>query len=126
MPIDLTGESISDVYSSFLHLSTNTLTTTPQQIADGVGNLAPVLISTEGITLSGSVSIHSVQFPSPAGTQYQILRVDGDGNLEYASILDTILLEKEVTLPVDGRYSNPVITIEEGLVTQIENNPSIG
>lgn len=125
MPIDLTGESISDVYSSFLHLSTNALTTTPQQVADGIGNLAPVLLSTEGIALSGSVSINSYQFPSAVGTQYQMLRVDGSGDLEYAGVLDTLLLEKDITLPVDGRYSNPVITIEEGIVTSIQNNPAI-
>ena len=126
MPRDLTGNSISDVYTSFLHISADNLTTVSQPVFDGLGVLAPLKISTTGLKLDGNVQINNVQYPGVTGVQGSILYViNNTGRVGYTTLLD--LLEESIgtSLPNDGVYSNPKITVTEGIVSKVEDNPSV-
>ena len=124
MAQDLTGNSIKSVYSSFLHLSSGNLTSQLEKVFDGVGNEAPIMISTGGVALSGNVSISNVQYPKIAGNAYDVISVGGDGNLIFSSISNT-LTASGYTKSTSGTFSNPRLTIANGLIQDVKDNPSI-
>jgi hypothetical protein len=126
MPRDLTGNSISDVYSSFLHLSATSLTSTFQPVFDGIGVTSPLQVSTSGLRLDGSVQINRVTYPGNKGDQGSIVYViDSTGRLGYTSLLDLLRSDIGTALPIDGVYSNPRVTITEGIVSKVQDNPTI-
>lgn len=124
MAQDLTGNPVKTIYSTLLHLSATNLTNQLEKVFDGLGNEAPFMISTEGVSLSGEVSISNVKYPKEAGNAYDTIAVGSDGNLIFSSIANT-LTASGYTKEFSGVYSSPRLTIANGLIQEAKDNPSI-
>jgi hypothetical protein len=124
MAQDLTNNSINDIYSTFLHISANTLTSTPQRVFDGLGNLSQLFVSTLGVGLSGTVTINNVAYPTLPGTVNQVPVVNTSGSLEFKNIQD-ILTSTGLSNLINATYSSPSIVVENGVIKELKNNISV-
>lgn len=124
MPADLTGSSLATVYTSFLHVSSTSASSTFEKVFDGIGNQIPILVSTTGVSLSGNVSINNMRFPTSIGSPNQLMSVDSSGNLQYRTVVD-VLTSSSVSTAVNGTYSAPRITMLNGFIQSIADNKSI-
>jgi len=124
MAQNLTNNSINDIYSTFLHISASNLTSTPQRVFDGLGNLTQLFVSTVGVSLSGAVSINNVQYPTATGTINQIPAIGSTGSLEFKNLQD-ILNSTGLSNIVNATYSAPTIVVENGIIKELKNNKSV-
>jgi hypothetical protein len=125
MPIDLTGNSISNVYTSFLHLSSSQLQDTMVSVHDGIGTRTGLNLSTNGVELLGNVSANGLQFPNGPGPVTDILYQATSTQLGFINVLASIEAAIEDTLPNDGTYSSPAVKVTRGIISEIKDNPSI-
>lgn len=124
MPADLTGNSIANIYTSFLHVSAVSASPSLEPVFDGLGNKIPLQVSTIGVSLSGNVSINNMKMPTVVGTSNQIMSVNSTGDLEYRTVVD-VLTSSSVSNVVDGVYSSPSITMSNGFIQSMGNNTTI-
>lgn len=124
MPDDLTGSSLANIYTSFLHVSSDFITSSFEQVFDGQGNKVPMYVSTRGVSLSGNVSINNMSFPESVGNPNQIISVNSSGNLQYRTVID-VLTSSSVSTVVDGTYSSPKITMLNGFINALADNPTV-
>ena len=82
----LTNKSIASTYKSVLSIGATTesaLTTSIQQLTDGLGNSSPLSMSTTQIQFNNNANTFS--FPADRGTSGQILKLaDANGTLSWA------------------------------------------
>ena len=82
----LTNKSIASTYKSVLSIGATTesaLTTSIQQLTDGLGNSSPLSMSTTQIQFNNDANTFS--FPADRGTSGQILKLaDANGTLSWA------------------------------------------
>jgi hypothetical protein len=96
-----------------------------QPLFDGVGSRSTVWLSTEGVTLSGDVRLNKTGMPTGRGVENQILKLDTDGNIVFADLYDEWTRESGFTILPNGTYSSSRMTIANGYITNIVNNPRI-
>lgn len=124
MPDNLTGSSLANVYTSFLHMSSTSASSSFEKVFDGLGNSIPIYVSTNGVSLSGNVSINSMKLPTEVGLVNQVISVNNSGNLQYRTIID-VLTSSSVSTVVDGTYSSPKITMLNGFINALADNPTV-
>jgi hypothetical protein len=117
MPENLTGYDISDVYSSFLHLSSFSLSSTLVPVYDGVGNKSTLQLSTTSASIS-NLNINNISYPQSIGPIQGVVVSDGISQLSIKSIV-SVLTSINANVPADGVYSSPVITIANNQISQI-------
>lgn len=117
MPIDLTGQNISDIYSSFLHTGFASLCSEETPVYDGLGNISTLSLSTSSASLS-NLKINQIEYPQSIGVAGGVVISDGVSKLSVASIA-SVLSTINSTVPQDGSYSAPVITIANGVISKI-------
>jgi hypothetical protein len=117
MPENLTGYDISDVYSSFLHLSTFSLSSSLVPVYDGLGNKTTLQLSTTNASLS-NLAINNISYPQSIGPIQGVVVSDGVSQLSIKSIV-SVLTSINANVPADGVYSSPVITIANNQISQI-------
>ena len=87
----LTNKSIASTYKSVLSIGATTesaLTTSIQQLTDGLGNSSPLSMSTTQIQFNNDANTFS--FPADRGTSGQILKLaDANGTLSWADDANT-------------------------------------
>lgn len=121
MPANLTGNPLSTVYSSFLHLSSTGLTGAMERVFDGTGNGSCMFISTSSISLSGALTVNGVVFPPTGSVENAIPALDGANNLIFRT-LNYLLTAANASDVVDGNYSNPTLTMKDGLLQSVYTN----
>lgn len=124
MSADLTGSSLATAYTSFLHVSALSVSSSFEQVFDGLGNKVPMYISTTGVFLSGDVTINNMVLPKNIGTVNQIMAVNSSGNLQYRTVVD-VLTSSSIANVVDGVYSSPKITMLNGFIQSLADNTSV-
>lgn len=124
MPANLTGNSLADTYTSFLHVSSTSTSSSFESVFDGLGTRLPMYVSTLGVALSGNVSINNMKLPTEVGTTNQIMSVNSAGNLEYRTVVD-VLTSSSVSTVANGTYSSPRITMANGFIQTLADNTSI-
>lgn len=124
MPANLTGNSIADIYTSLLHLSSASASSSLEAVFDGLGNSLPVYVSTIGVSLSGNVTVNNMKLPTAVGSANQIMSVNSAGNLEYRTVVD-VLTSSSVSSVTDGIYSAPKITMLNGFIQSLADNTSV-
>jgi hypothetical protein len=117
MPTDLTGSNISDIYTSLLHVSSNQLSATLTPVYDGKGNKSTLSISTTSVSIS-NLQVNGISYPQSIGAAQSVVVSDGVGSFNTASLV-SVLSNINSTIPVNGIYSAPVITIENNIVSSI-------
>jgi hypothetical protein len=117
MPTDLTGSNISDIYTSLLHVSSNQLSATLTPVYDGKGNKSTLSISTTSVSIS-NLQVNGISYPQSIGAAQSVIVSDGVGSFNTASLV-SVLSNINSTIPVNGIYSAPVITIENNIVSSI-------
>lgn len=117
MPIDLTGQQISDIYPSFLHTGTSSLCSLETPVYDGIGNISTLSISTTSVSLS-NVKINEIEYPQSVGSIGEIIVSDGISRFSVTSMAG-VLAATNGTIPLSGSYSSPVVTIDNGFISSI-------
>lgn len=120
MAKDLTGQSLAEVYSTFLHTDTTVLSTGPLPIYNGVGEKTSLSLSTSSAVVTGSFVLNNVVFPSSTGPILSVPVMTSTNNLEYRT-LNFILTGAQTTPIADGTYSSATITYVDGLISAITN-----
>ena len=130
MPNALTNTNISATYKGVLHTNGTTIPPSGQEaVYDGVGAQSSLSVgrSNQGATVSGGLSatdVYAGQLRMPNqdnGIQNQVATRTSAGVLELKS-LSEIIGGSTIT---DGVYTNPRITVSEGVITNIESRPVI-
>ncbi len=117
MPTDLTGSNISDIYTSLLHISGSTLSAAVTPIYDGKGNKSTLSLSTSSVSIS-NLNVNGVTYPTAVGSAQGVVVSDGVSKFTVSS-LASVLSNINTTIPTNGVYSSPVVTIENSLVSSI-------
>ena len=117
MPTDLTGQQISDIYPSFLHTGTSSLCSLETPVYDGIGNISTLSISTTSISLSNA-KINEIEYPQSVGNAGEVIVSDGVSKFNVTSIAAAIAAANG-TIPANGTYSSPVISINNGVVSSV-------
>jgi len=117
MPANLTGQNIADVYSSFLHLSSASLSVGLVPVFDGIGNKTTLQLSTTSASIS-NLDINNISYPQSIGSVQGVVVSDGVSQLSIRSI-SSVLSSINATVLTDGTYSAPVITVTNNQVSQI-------
>lgn len=117
MPTDLTGQQISDIYPSFLHTGTSSLCSLETPVYDGIGNISTLSISTTSISLSNA-KINEIEYPQSVGNAGEVIVSDGVSKFNVTSIAAAIAATNG-TIPANGTYSSPVISINNGVVSSV-------
>lgn len=117
MPENLTGYDIADVYSSFLHLSSFSLSAGLVPVYDGIGNKTTLQLSTTSASIS-NLNINNISYPQSIGPIQGVVVSDGISQLSIRSI-SSVLSSINANIPTDGTYSSPVITITNNQISQI-------
>jgi len=117
MPENLTGYDIAEVYSSFLHLSSFSLSGNLVPIYDGIGNKTTLQLSTTSASIS-NLNINEIAYPQAIGPAQGVVVSDGISQLSIRSIV-SVLTSINTNVPSNGTYSSPVITIANNQVSQI-------
>ena len=122
----LTNKSIASTYKSVLSIGATTesaLTTSIQQLTDGLGNSSPLSMSTTQIQFNNDANTFS--FPATRGTSGQILKLaDANGTLNWADD------DLSNTLDFSGGTGTGSITLDSqvlaftGTANQIETSAS--
>jgi hypothetical protein len=117
MPANLGDSKLSSVYTSFVHLSSDSLNSNLEYVYDGAGNRTTLQVSTTSVQLS-NVTINNITYPTSVGPAQGVVTSDGSSNFTVSS-LASILSNINTTIPSDGVYSSPVITVEKNIVSSI-------
>lgn len=117
---DLTGYPLSYAYTSFLHLSTGTPTSTFEKVFTGVGTHIPLFLSTTGVALSGNCLINDIQYPTADSTPNSIVTSDGEGALSIASVGK--VLSSIGGTQINGTYSSPALTFVDNVITAVSQS----
>lgn len=117
MPTDLTGSNISDIYTSLLHISGNTLSAAVTPIYDGKGNKSTLSLSTSSVSIS-NLNVNGINYPTAIGPVQGVIVSDGVSNFSVSS-LASVLSNINTTIPTNGTYSSPVITVQNSIVSSI-------
>ena len=122
----LTNKSIASTYKSVLSIGATTesaLTTSIQQLTDGLGNSSPLSMSTTQIQFNNDANTFS--FPADRGTSGQILKLaDANGTLSWADD------DLSNTLDFSGGTGTGSVTLDSqvlaftGTANQIETSAS--
>jgi len=122
----LTNKSIASTYKSVLSIGATTesaLTTSIQQLTDGLGNSSPLSMSTTQIQFNNDANTFS--FPATRGTSGQILKLaDANGTLSWADD------DLSNTLDFSGGTGTGSVTLDTqtlaftGTANQIETSAS--
>ena len=122
----LTNKSIASTYKSVLSIGATTesaLTTSIQQLTDGLGNSSPLSMSTTQIQFNNDANTFS--FPADRGTSGQILKLaDANGTLSWADD------DLSNTLDFSGGTGTGSVTLDTqvlaftGTANQIETSAS--
>lgn len=120
MATDLTGLPLSDVYSSFLHTDTVTLTSGLLGVYNGVGEQSALSISSSAVGVNGAFICNNIQYPTAPG-EINMIPVMSSGNTLQFRTLQNVLTSTQVTPVQDGVYSSPRITFVDGLVSNVQN-----
>ena len=122
----LTNKSIASTYKSVLSIGATTesaLTTSIQQLTDGLGNSSPLSMSTTQIQFNNDANTFS--FPADRGTSGQILKLaDANGTLSWADD------DLSNTLDFSGGTGTGSVTLDSqvlaftGTTNQIETSAS--
>lgn len=120
MAQDLTGQSLSEVYSTLLHTDTTILSSGPLPVYNGVGSKTSLSLSTSSAVVTGSFVLNNVVFPLATGPIFSVPVMTSANNLEYRTL--NFILTSGQTIPVaDGTYSSATITYANGLISAITN-----
>lgn len=120
MAQDLTGQSLSEVYSTLLHTDTTILSSGPLPVYNGVGTKTSLSLSTSSAVVTGSFVLNNVVFPLTTGPIFSVPVMTSANNLEYRTL--NFILTSGQTIPVaDGTYSSATITYANGLISAITN-----
>lgn len=123
MAQDLTGQSLSEVYSTFLHTDTTVLSSGPLPIYNGVGQKTSLSLSTSSAVVTGSFVLNNVVFPLSTGPIFSVPVMTSTDKLEYRTL--NFILTSAQTVPIaNGTYSSATITYANGLISSITNTGS--
>lgn len=123
MAQDLTGQSLSEVYSTFLHTDTTILSSGPLPIYNGVGEKTSLSLSTSSAVVTGSFVLNNVVFPLSTGPIFSVPVMTSTNKLEYRTL--NFILTSTQTVPIaNGTYSSATITYTNGLISSITNTGS--
>lgn len=117
MPENLTGYDIAEVYSSFLHLSSFSLSGGLVPVYDGIGNKTTLQLSTTSVSIS-NLNVNQIDYPQAIGPAQGVVVSDGISQLSIRSIV-SVLSSINTNIPSNGTYSSPVITVANNQVSQI-------
>lgn len=122
MPANLTNQSISEVYPSFLHFATSA-SGDLQRVYDGVGTGTSLYLSTTSLSIDGTINLNNVRFNvSNVGIAEDSILVwnnnGGSPSLNFKPIVN-VLAAKNINIGSTGIYSSPVITISNGIISNI-------
>lgn len=121
MATDLTGFSLSEVYTTFLHTSGGPLSAgVLQRVFNGVGEQTPLRVAVSSIAIDGNFTCNSVQYPVTPGAINTIPVMGNNNTLEFKT-LQNVLTSTQVTPVQDGVYSSPRIAFVDGLVSSVQN-----
>lgn len=120
MPGNLTGQNLSDVYTSFLHTETPSLCSSEVFVYDGIGNKSTLSLSTTSVSIS-NLKVNQIEYPQTIGIAGGVVVSDGVSKFTVSSIASAIT-SINTTVPVNGTYSSPVLTVQNGFISNIVNS----
>ena len=120
MAQDLTGQSLSQVYSTLLHTDTVILSSGPLPVYNGVGEKTSLSLSTSSAVVTGSFVLNNVVYPLSSGPIYSVPVITSTNNLEFRT-LNFILTSAQAVPITNGTYSSATITYVNGLISAITN-----
>ena len=133
MPNALTNTNISATYKGVLHADGEPIPASGlKPVYDGTGVQSALSIgrSNQGATVTGYLSsndIYAGQLRMPnvdKGIQHQVVARTASGVLELKSLSELITDGDETEL-TNGVYYNPKITVNNGVITNIESRPVV-
>lgn len=117
MPTNFTGLTISNIYPSFLHTEFSNLCSAETPVYDGLGNKSTLSLSTSSASIS-NLRINQFEYPQTIGVAGGVITSDGISKFSVSSIA-SVLSTINTTVPLNGSYSAPVITINNGFISSI-------
>lgn len=117
MPSNLSGYDISDVYTSFLHISTNNLSQEITPVFDGAGNKSTLSLSTTSVSIS-NLNVNGISYPQTIGSSQSVIVSDGVSSFSVRP-LTSVLSSINTTVPTNGTYSSPVIRVDNNIISSI-------
>ena len=120
---NLTGEFLSNVYSTFLHLTGTVSNTNYQSVYDGVGNITTLKLTTTGVSVD-NLRVKTSQFtfadkPPSTTALNMLVYVSGTSAVEARTINSVLSTTNNI---VNGTYSSPTITVSGGVITSLSSN----
>ena len=116
MSESLQGLQLRDIWTTFLHISGASITsTTPQRVYDGAGNGTTLYLTTTGAKVD-NLQVGQITFPANAGNINEIPVLTTTTKVEFKSI--AAVLSAAAPL-VNGDFSSPSILVRNGIVSSV-------
>lgn len=118
----LTNTYISDTYLGILHAETQLPASGQAGIYDGNGTQSALYVGAlnNGATISGLLKAAEFTYPTTDGASNDIVVTDGAKNLSLKSLTE-IIASLGGSSEITGTYTNPRITLNNGVITGIVN-----
>jgi hypothetical protein len=123
MAQDITGQSLSDVYKTFLHTDTVDLSSGPIKVYNGIGQQTSLSLSTSSAVVTGSLIVNNVAYPSQTGVINSLPVMTSNNQLEYKT-LTYLLTSSQNPIIANGTYSSATLTFIDGLISSATNTGS--
>jgi hypothetical protein len=106
---------MGEIWTTFLHISETSLTTTPQQVYDGGGVASSLYLSTTGVNVD-NLQVGQITFPTLEGNVNDIPVLTSSTKIEFKSIPAAL---SSVAPLINGDYSSPFVRVQDGIVTKV-------
>lgn len=123
MAQDITGQSLSDVYQTFLHTDTVDLSSGPIKVYNGIGQQTSLSLSTSSAVVTGSLVVNGVVYPTLTGAINSLPVMTSNNQLEYKT-LTYLLTSSQNPIIANGTYSSATLTFVDGLISSATNTGS--
>lgn len=120
---NLTGQLLSNVYSTFLHLTGTVSDTNYQSVYDGLGNITTLKLTTTGASVDNFIvnkSAFTFAKSPPVSTGVNMLVYSTATSAVESRTINSIL--STTNSLTDGNYSSPTITVSGGIIRSLYSN----
>lgn len=120
---NLTGQLLSNVYSTFLHLTGTVSDTNYQSVYDGLGNITTLKLTTTGASVDNFIvnkSAFTFAKSPPVSTGVNMLVYSTATSAVESRTINSILSTTNNLF--DGVYLTPSITVSGGIITSLSSN----
>jgi len=115
MPESFENLPLTEIWTTFLHISGIQLTTDSQAVYDGRGTKSGLAVSTTGVSAE-NLQVGQITFPTTESTTNNIPVLITPTTIGFKTIVDVLSTAAPL---INGTFSSPVITVSNGVVTKV-------